>query len=303
MLRLLRIVGTIPNGYTATSSAGTGGGGTGISTAFRNDEWWGGSNTNNVGQGWIKISIKGSVLVVGNGPGIGNPVAGETNEVANGQYSNSNVMAVQEADGSYAWISYQNPANGQYALTTSGIMYESDVHSWADPVLGSNPGQTLTAGHQFLNSTCWYDTPPSGQSHALTHQCLNGSPTNTGSSAFWEYDSWSGAAWVTEFRVTSTGTISGSAAASITSLSANNTFSGTETFNGAVTINATSSNRFNMPGYQNYGGGQQFSGLLQYNYSGTISSTNTFGTPLAWLNFSYWNGMSVQNPRPVIQQL
>jgi hypothetical protein len=191
------IVGTIPNGYTTFSAAGQGGLGANVSVSFRNDEWWGGSNTNDVGQGWVKVSILGNVNIDGGAAGLG----GETSEVANGQYGNSHVMGVHEADGTYAWTGYTNPVNGQSASSVNGPMYESTVDSWNDAVMGQNPGSQYAMGHQFAGSSCWYDIPPNGQSHSLNRWCIKGGPSNTGSNAGVEYDTWNGSAWVSGFGI------------------------------------------------------------------------------------------------------
>jgi hypothetical protein len=195
------IVGDIPNEYTTFSSHGTSGGGADVSVSFRNDEWWGSSNADNVGEGWIKVSQHGNVNMVGGPGGLG----GGASDVANGQFGGSHVMAVQEADGSYAWITYTNSEKGQYANSTNGPMYESTVDSYNDAVMGSNPGSSFAMGHQFANSSCWYDVPPSGQSHSLMRWCMKGGPNNTGSNAGVEYDTWNGSAWVSAFGISGQG--------------------------------------------------------------------------------------------------
>ena len=54
-------------------------------------------------------------------------------------------------------------------------MYEATVDSFNDPVMGSNPGAgggAFAMGHQFANSSCWYDVPPVGQGHSLNRWCM-----------------------------------------------------------------------------------------------------------------------------------
>lgn len=193
------IVGSIPNGYTTFSAAASGA--PTVHADFDEDEWWGScSAEENIGQGCIKISVSGYVTKTS-----GDEVTpkGETSEITNGQFLNaSNVYAVQEADGTYAWSTYYNPRLGLNADLTNGPFYESVVDHIGDPVLGMNPGSSFAMGHQFAGSSCWYDVPPSGQSHALNRFCMKGGPSNTGTKAGWEYDTWNGSAWVNAFGLT-----------------------------------------------------------------------------------------------------
>ena len=196
------IVGSIPNGYTTFSSGG--GGAPGINVDFDNDEFWGSCAAGkSVGQGCIKVSIVGGVTESGGGVPI---LPGETNEVVNGQYLNaSNVYAVQEADGSYAWTQYSNPTSMQAGDTTNGPFYEGLVDHFGDSVLGANPNSAFAMGHQFAGSSCWYDVPPAGQTHGLNRFCAKGGPRNTGSDAGWEYDVWNGSKWVNAFGLSAQG--------------------------------------------------------------------------------------------------
>ncbi len=192
------IVGSIPNGYSTFSSAGQAGAGANVHVDFDSDEWWG-TGCNTVGEGCVKVSILGNASETGSG-GISVNLRGDTNEVANGQYlAGSNIMSVQEADGSYAWDSVAMASPQKNASSTGGPFYESVVDSYQDAVLGVNPHSPFAMGYQFLSSSCWYDVPPQGQSHALNRWCMTGSPGNTGSTAGWEYDVWNGSAWVNAF--------------------------------------------------------------------------------------------------------
>lgn len=196
------IVGSIPNGYTSFS---TGGGGVNVNTSFDKNEWWGipSAASENLGSGFIKVSAIGGVAETGGGVPI---LPGETDEVATGDYLNTgNVYAVQEADGTHAWVQYSNPTTMQAGDTTNGPFYEGLVDKGGDPTLGNNPNAGDAMGHQFAGSSCWYDVPPSGQSHALNRYCAKGGPTNTGSSAGWEYDVWNGSAWVNAFGINGKG--------------------------------------------------------------------------------------------------
>jgi hypothetical protein len=192
------VVGSIPNGYTTFSA--TGSGAPNAHVDFDEDEWWGLCSTNEtVGQGCIKVSVEGYVTKTG-----GDEVTprGETAEALNGEYLNiGNVYGVQESDGSYAWVTYYNPRLKIASDVTNGPFYESMVDHLADPVLGANPGSSFAMGHQFAGSSCWYDVPSSGQSHALNRFCMKGGPGNTGTNAGWEYDIWNGSAWVNAFGI------------------------------------------------------------------------------------------------------
>jgi len=191
------IVGSIPNGYTTYS---TGGGMSGPAVSFDNDEWWGGcAGQEAFGQGCIKVSIAGSVAE----RGLPLSVYGETDEVANGQYTSggNNVVAAHEADGTYAQLSYTNATNDQTGNTSGQVDYESKVNGYSDPVLGTNPNSSIAFGHQFLSSDCWYDVPATGQTHAQNRFCMKGSPANAGSSAGWEYDIWNGSTWANAFGI------------------------------------------------------------------------------------------------------
>ena len=204
------IVGSIPNGYTTFSR---GGGAPGISVDFDNDEWWGSCAANeNIGQGCVKVSIGGNVTESGGGSPI---MPGESSEVSNGQFvGTSNVYAVQEADGSYAWTQYSNPTSMQAGNTTNGPFYEGLVDHIGDSILGSNPNSPFAMGHQFAGSSCWYDIPPSGQTHGLNRFCAKGGPSNTGSNAGWEYDVWNGSKWVNAFGLSAQSSSTANAAVS-----------------------------------------------------------------------------------------
>ena len=215
------IVGGIPNGYTTFSAQNSGA--PNVAVNFTDDEFWGFCSADEiVGEGCIKVSILGSVITNGSANGR----AGETDEVANGQYLNSsNVVAVQEASGGYAGIGYVNTSNDTSASSFSDY-YESKVDSYNDSVLGVNPGTShgYAFGHQFNDSSCWYDVPPAGQTHALNRYCMKGGPDNTGSGSGWEYDTWNGSAWVNAFGIAgqSNGTANASVTGSLTAAEINN---------------------------------------------------------------------------------
>jgi hypothetical protein len=221
------IVGSIPNGYTTFSS---GGGLTAPAASFDNDDWWGScTGQESLAPGCIKVSIAGIVTE----RGLSASIYGETNEVANGQYTaqGNNVVAAREADGTYAQLGYTNTTNGQAANTSGQIDFESSVNGSGDPVLGQNPNESIAFGQQFWGSDCWYDVPATGQTHAQNRYCVKGGPSNTGSAAGWEYDIWNGSAWVSAFGIR--GQSNATANASLTgSLSA-------AEINGEVTVDGT----------------------------------------------------------------
>ena len=197
------IAGPIPNGYTTFTTGQAGGGGAGSSLNFEDDEWWGIGGTANelVGQLFIKALGSSRITVTNAGAP---STAGETSEVTSGMYlanSYPTVMAVQYSDGSNAWVTYSNPQQGTFANSTNGPFYESVVDSLADPVLGANPNSGFALGHQFASSSCNYDTPPAGQSHATYRFCMKGGPANSGVNSGWEYDIWNGSSWVNAFGV------------------------------------------------------------------------------------------------------
>jgi Pectate lyase superfamily protein len=189
------VVGSIPNGYT-TFSLGSSVGAADVIVDFDDDEWWGNCASEKLlGQGCVKVSILGHVI------GAPSSNRGETYEAYHGQFLNSsNVYAVREADGSYAGMSYTN-ANSQYQGNAFDHTLSHFVDSYGDPVLGQNPGMSLAFGSQFMNSRCWYDTPPEGQPHALSRFCIVGGPNNTGAAQHIEFDQWNNRAWVTRFSV------------------------------------------------------------------------------------------------------
>lgn len=235
------IVGSIPNGYTTFSSAGSNGflgAPSSVNVAFDNDEWWGVITPASelIGQGRIKVSIRGGVEL--RGGSIYSP-GGETYEAVNGQYLNSNnVYAVTEADATTAWLNYSNPTDAQYGNPQAGPFYQQQVDSSGDPVLGTNPGSTFAMGYQYAGSMCWYDVPPAGQSHATSRFCMKGGPNNTGTNAGWEYDTWNGSAWVNAFLLQ--GQSNGTANAEVTGALTAAEINGEVTVDGATYANLNS---------------------------------------------------------------
>lgn len=212
------IAGSIPNGYTTFSAPGKG---TNVSVSFDKNEWWGqvSAAAETLGSGFIKVSAIAQVSETGSGS-LG--TAGETYEAVQGQFANSsNIYAVTEASGGTAWLG--STAGAQVSNTTNGPFYEAMVDHSGDAVLGANPGSSYAMGYQFAGSECWYDTPASGQSHALNRFCAKGGPNNTGTSAGWEYDVWNGSAWVNAFGISaqSNGTANAEVSGSLTAASIN----------------------------------------------------------------------------------
>jgi len=140
--------------------------------------------------------------------------SGETTEVQTGQIqlgSSIPVQAIQNATGVASNVYVRNLTSGTSSINNSqlGISWFGNNitnPSFNDANLGSNPGYSGYAfGSQYTTSHCWYDT---AASHALNRFCLKGSPDLTGTNAGFEYDTWSGTAWVKQFGVNGSGTIS-----------------------------------------------------------------------------------------------
>ncbi len=230
------IVGSIPNGTTVSS---TGGAGVTANASFENDEWWGvgGADNEATGAGFIKVSTKGNVTATSGGASI---TSGETQEAAIGQFMGNiapSVVAVQEADGTYAWTSYSNPQRGMLASNTNGPFYESAVFGPADANLGANPNSNYTMGHQFAGSSCTYDVAPAGQTHATYRFCMMGGPTNSTTKSGWEYDIWNGSAWVNGFKVS--GQSNSTANAAVSGNSETQGALTAATINGEITVDGT----------------------------------------------------------------
>lgn len=224
------IVGSIPNGYTTHSHAG--GGGSNVAVFFSNNETWGVINAanENLGSGFIKVSLLGQVGVDGGGSGT---AKGETTEAVLGQFagqSSNSIYAITEGDGSQAVMSASSPA---LKVDNTVPFFIQALDSSADTVLGANPSSSAAMGYQYAGSECWYDTPAAGGTHALNRFCAKGGPNNTGTSAGFEVDTWNGTAWGSQFSIpgdtlhsmsTSVGLLNGNFTNSTSSLTFNGPF-------------------------------------------------------------------------------
>ncbi|GGH01655.1 glycosyl hydrolase family 28-related protein [Silvibacterium dinghuense] len=220
------IAGVIPDSVGVAIPGNTGASGRTAQLSLLNDSLYSGS-AEMYGQGYLKVHSSAQVTVLGAGAAAS--TTGETSEVANGQFLNGAglpvVMAVAYPTGKSAWVSYINPAAGIMANSNTGPFFESMVNGSSGQAvnLGANPGGSSALGHQFATSSCWYDVGPSASStHAENRFCMKGGPGLTGSAAGWEYDVWSGSAWVGAFSLAAQGS------------TANATVSGAEEVQGAL---------------------------------------------------------------------
>ena len=160
--------------------------------------------TETLGGNWIKAYTTGSqtdyIYIETNAAP--QTQSGETTEVQTGQIqlgSSIPVQAIQNATGVASNVYVRNLTSGTSSLNNSQLgisWFENNITnpSFNDANLGSNPGYSGYAfGNQYTTSQCWYDT---AESHALNRFCLKGSPDLTGTNAGFEYDTWSGTAWV-----------------------------------------------------------------------------------------------------------
>jgi len=173
------IVGNVLNQYSPVAAEAQ-------DVDTRDDEWWGACSTTAtepLGQGCIKV-LAGAVS--------GNFPANETGTTDTGIGYNlgvSNAILVNAgSSASHPGKYYANTGTGQQISLI-------DPPTGSDPVVGENPGSGIPNakppfGEEYQNSYCWYDTPPSGQTHSLTRFCLSGGPNNTNGNAGIEADSW-----------------------------------------------------------------------------------------------------------------
>ncbi|GGG99817.1 glycosyl hydrolase family 28-related protein [Silvibacterium dinghuense] len=194
------IAGVIPDGYffSASSRAAAPAGTPPASLTLIANSLWPG-NQESLGTGYIKVHSRAYITILGAPPAI--PLHLQTDSVLHGAETSSDVLpvvhAVQYANGTSAQVVLSRPDAGSWIDTYHGF-YEQAV-STNDPSMGSNPGIGSANGHQFANSSCWFDTGTTQSPHAAHRFCLTGSP---GPSAGWEFDTWNGKTWVSTFSVT-----------------------------------------------------------------------------------------------------
>jgi hypothetical protein len=172
-----------------------------------------GSENEPLGAGWVKVHSRGEVSVLRPD---GMSGRGETGEVETGQIMASPlpVTAVQYSTGTSASMTYSNPTRETTIAVNPAVAdswYESRVlyENGADPVLGTNPGLSFAAGHQFSTSDCWYDVPADSGStaHAQNSWCLAGEPGGHGSKPGWSYRIWNPTThrWIDAFTISNSG--------------------------------------------------------------------------------------------------
>jgi hypothetical protein len=206
------LVGTMPDGVLLFPPGTTGAVNPTLAnlTSINNELVGAGGSANEaLGAGWVKVHSKGSLNIQHSDFGAETQIA-ETSEVTTGQLENAAtppVVAVQYNTGSSATLTYVNPTY-ETALTNFPSLglnwYEARLFSFhgSDPELGTNPGLSVPAGHQFTSSDCWYDVgSASGSGHALNRFCMKGSPGFGSNAGGWEYDTWNGSSWANAFSV------------------------------------------------------------------------------------------------------
>lgn len=211
------IGGAIPNGLsTFTTGQNSPIGGQQANVEFDAGDWWSGG-TEAQGEAYIKARGRGAIVTAVGGV----PSSAFGNSGVNGTLGV--FVNVEETDGSYPFSVFNSPGQG-LAYNSSQSLFTTLVNANADPVTGSNPGLSYSAGRQFETAWCNYDVPVSGQTHSANRWCMKGSPGNTGASAGWEYDVWNGSAWVNAFGISaqSNSTANAKISGSLTAAEINN---------------------------------------------------------------------------------
>lgn len=199
------VVGSIPNNIS-TFTVGQAGSQAGVSGAnvylLADERWTGGWRRANepLGQGFVKTVGQGGIVVASWGSGPDH--AGYGNEATLGQLLADGYVNVEGADGSYPFASYTDLDNGLRFSNGNGGETVNPINAWSGgaPLTGSPVGAAV--GLQFENSYCYWDTSPSDGGHATSRWCYKGGPSATGTSSGFEYDTWSGSSWVTQFGIT-----------------------------------------------------------------------------------------------------
>jgi len=230
------IAGGIPNLIT-TFTEGTAPphyGGVRPSISMFDNERWGGS-TEQDGQGYLKVRGYGAHVSYYD---ISNAYFGAIDSNAAGcQLDSTALFNVQEKDGSYPFVTYENLDSGLYCNSQTGSSYTQKVNQYNDPVTGSNPGSQYSFGRQFASSWCYYDTPSATGGHSQNRFCFKGSPSLTGMGSGFEFDTWNGSAWVNGFALSP----NSSSAVNLSVTGAGNFPGGitASTINGEITVDGT----------------------------------------------------------------
>jgi hypothetical protein len=201
------IVGPIPDGYLlnpAGSKANSPLASLSASLIMIGDSMFSGGYEA-LGSGYVKVHTRGYLTILGQPANIASRA--ETDDTLKGKETLDGmvpqVQAVQYPTGAHAQVVMSRPDTGGFLNTYSGF-FEQAVTS-SDPALGSNPGGHYANGHQFVNSSCWYDAGSAQAPHAGNRFCMKGGTQFTPSNAGWEYDIWNGRQWVDAFNVTGSG--------------------------------------------------------------------------------------------------
>jgi hypothetical protein len=169
-------------------------------TMIDNSLFTGGSEA--IGTGYVKVHTRGLLTILSHPGSIASRA--ETDETLKGQMTLNGiapqVQAVQYPTGAHAEVVISRPDTGGY-LSTYGGFFEEAMSAF-DPALGGNPGGRYANGHQFINSSCWYDAGSSQAPHAGNRFCMKGGTQFAASTAGWEYDIWNGRQWVNAFSIT-----------------------------------------------------------------------------------------------------
>jgi hypothetical protein len=234
------IIGSIPNEVSTftVGQAGTLAGVGGASVELlANERWDGGFDVSgeSEGAGFVKtVGRGGEVVSTWGGSAIHN---GYGNESTTGQLLADGYVNVQGADGSYPYASYTDLDNGLTFNTTDGGETVSNINTWSggDPLTGSPTGSTV--GLQFENSYCYWDTSPLSGGHATNRWCFKGGPGASGTASGFEYDTWNGSSWVSQFGLspTSNGTTNLSVSGNV---SVSGSLSAAE-LNGEITVDGS----------------------------------------------------------------
>jgi hypothetical protein len=210
------VLGAIPDGYflnppgsranSPTASLST------SITMLDNSLFSGGDEA--LGMGYVKVHGRGAITVLGPPGGIASRA--ETDETRRGQETINGmvpqIQAVQYPTGAHADVVVARPDTGGFLNTFTGF-FEQAV-SGTDTNLGGNPGGRAANGHQFLDSSCWYDSGSSQSPHAGNRFCMKGGSQFAQGNAGWEYDIWNGHQWIDAFSIS--GSEQGAASLNVT---------------------------------------------------------------------------------------
>jgi|GEM_PF-691780 len=196
------IGGNIPNQITSFTPKNPPAHYSGIRPAVNmfDDEQWGGG-TEQDGKGFFKARGYGATVSYLDPSSAGGFPGASDSSALSCQFNSRSVFNVQEADGSYPLVDFQDLDNGLYCNSVAAQSYTKTVNAFSDPVTGANPGSNYSFGRQFANSWCYYDTPSTKGGHSQNRFCFKGSPSLTGMGSGFEFDTWNGSAWVNGFTL------------------------------------------------------------------------------------------------------